>query len=87
MQMEFNLNEKIDFESIDISECKSDNNLFKEEDLMYQNIGGEDETDESTNVVFDTNIRNTFANVNENTTIYIAPKIFEIVKDKTRRRK
>jgi hypothetical protein len=54
---------------------------------MYQNIGGEDETDESTKVVFDTNIRKTFANVNENTTIYVAPKIFEIVKDKTRRRK
>ena len=87
MQMEFNFNEQIDFDSIDISECKSDNNLLKEEYLMYQNISGEDETDESTNVVFDTNIRNNFTNVNENVTIYVAPKIFEIVKDKTRRRK
>lgn len=87
MQMEFNFNEQIDFDSIDISECKSDNNLLKEEYLMYQNISGEDETDESTNVVFDTNIRNNFTNVNENATIYVAPKIFEIVKDKTRRRK
>ena len=87
MQMEFNFNEQIDFDSIDISECKSDNNLLKEEYLMYQNISGEDETDESTNVVFDINIRNNFTNVNENATIYVAPKIFEIVKDKTRRRK
>ena len=85
--MDFTFNEQIDFDSIDISECKSDNNLFKEEHLMYQDIGGEDETDESTNITFDTNIRNNITNVNENTTVYVAPKIFEIVKDKTRRRK
>ena len=88
--MEFHFNHQINFDSLDISECKADNNLFNspwEEYLISENIGGEDETEESTNETFNTGIRNELTNVNSNVNVGISPKIFEIIKDKTRRRK
>ena len=54
---------------------------------MYQYTGGEDDTEESTCNTLDTAIGNGFADGNANTDVRVSPKIFEIIKDKTRRNK
>ena len=59
--MELSFNGQMDYDSIDVTEWQSKNNLLDvhaEECLMYQYTGGEDDTEESTCNTLDTAIGN-----------------------------
>ena len=88
MEMEFN--NQIDFDSIDITEWKSENSLldaFEKEYLSFQSIGREDM---STGDMLDTDVdygsQNINEIVNEQGNVRDSPKQFEIAKDTSKRR-
>ena len=76
-------NNQVDFDNIDISEWKSNNNLLDAFENEYLSLQYTNETDDvSTNDMFDTDIENDSKNLNETATVKVPPKIFEIIRDK-----
>lgn len=89
MEMELNFNSQVDYDSIDVTEWNSSNSLFDmvgKEYLPFQDIVVEEETEGSTFDKFDGYTENSMTNSNENVKAKMSPKIFEIIKDMTKRR-
>ena len=83
-------NNHIDYDSLDIAVCQSNNNLldeFGKDYLSLQYTGGYNDMDVSLNDILDTDTESDSKNLNETVVTQVSPKIFEIIKDKTRRKK
>lgn len=83
-------NNHIDYDNLDIAVCQSNNNLldeFGKDYLSLQYTGGYNDMDVSLNDILDTDTESDSKNLNETVVTQVSPKIFEIIKDKTRRKK
>ena len=83
-------NNHIDYDNLDIAVCQSNNNLldeFGKDYLSFQFTGGYNDMDVSLNDILDTDTESDSKNLNETVITQGSPKIFEIIKDKTRRKK
>lgn len=88
--MDMFTNHNFDYDSLDISVCQSNNNLldeFGKNYLSLQFTGEYNDMDVSLNDILDTDTESDSKNLNETGVIQVSPKIFEIIKDKTRCRK
>ena len=83
-------NNQIDYDNLEYSVCQSNNNLldeFGKNYLSLQFTGGYNDMEVSLNDILDTDTESDSKNLNETGVIQVSPKIFEIIKDKTRCRK
>jgi hypothetical protein len=85
--MDMFTNHNIDYDSLDISVCQSNNNLldeFGKNYLSLQFTGEYNDMDVSLNDILDTDTECDSKNLNETGVIQVSPKIFEIYNDSCR---